>query len=217
MTLKVHPLPLRMSSAYLLENQDGLYLVDAGSPGAENKILQAIQKLNKSLRLIFITHAHFDHYGAVTALRRLTGAPVAIHAADAQAMAEGKTPIRYARGRGRLVRALQPLLEHWIPLEPTSADLLLQDGDRLDDHGLDARLLHTPGHTPGSSCLVVEERLVFAGDLLSANGRPHAQHLFADDWSQIPASLARLQAARPEWVYAGHGIKPVSGATLQKL
>jgi glyoxylase-like metal-dependent hydrolase (beta-lactamase superfamily II) len=150
-------------------------------------------------------------------LRRFTGAAVAIHAADAQAVAEGKTPIRSARGRGRLVRALQPFLEHWMPVEPTPADLLLQDGDRLDDYGLNARLLHTPGHTPGSCCLVVEERLAFAGDLLSANGRPHAQRLFADDWTQIPASLARLQAARPEWVYAGHGIQPLSGAALQKL
>jgi len=206
-----------MSSTYLLENQNGLYLVDAGSPGNERQIMQAIQQRGKPLRLIFITHAHFDHYGAADAVHRQTGAPIAIHHADVQAMAAGETPIRQARGRGRLTRALMPLFKRWIPSVPTQADLPLQDGDRLDSYGLDATLLHTPGHTPGSSCLIVEETLAFAGDLLSATGRPHVQRYFADDWSQIPTSLARLQAIKPQRIYAGHGIEPINGEALQKL
>jgi glyoxylase-like metal-dependent hydrolase (beta-lactamase superfamily II) len=214
---KIIPLPLRMSSAYLLENRNGLYLVDAGSPGDERRIMKSIQQRGKPLRIIFITHAHFDHYGAAAAIRRQTGASIAIHSADVQAMAEGKTPIRMARGRGRLTHALMPLFEPWMPKIPTRTDLPMQDGDRLDSFGLDAALLHTPGHTPGSSCLIIDKTLAFAGDLVIANQRPHVQRFYADDWSQITTSLARLQALNPELVYTGHGIKPINADTLQKL
>ena len=214
---EIIPLPLRMSSTYLIENQNGLYLVDAGSPGDEGRIMKAIRQRGKPLRLIFITHAHFDHYGAAAALRDGTGAPIVIHRADAQAMAEGKTPIRQARGRGRLTLAMMPLLGRWVPDIPTRADLPMQDGDRFNAYGLNAALLHTPGHTAGSSCLILEDTLAFAGDLVIANRRPHVQRFYADDWSQIDASVARLKALNPKLVYTGHGIRSITRDQLQKL
>ncbi len=78
-------------------------------------------------------------------------------------------------------------------------------------------ILHTPGHTPGSSCLIVEGRIAFAGDIVSSLGEPHVHLSFADDWAQMPRSLARLQALQPELVYPGHGPRPLSGAELQLL
>ena len=122
-----------------------------------------------------------------------------------------------ARGQGWLLWALKPLLEPYIRPEPTPPDLLLDDGDDLSACALDAVVLHTPGHTPGSSCLIVEGRIALAGDLLSTSGRPRVQTCFADDWSLIPGSLARLQALGPGWVYAGHGHRPLSGEALQRL
>lgn len=214
---EITPLALRMSSTYLIENQNGLYLVDAGSPGDERRILRAIEQKRKPLRLIFITHAHFDHYGAAAALRESTGASIIIHHADAQAMAEGKTPIRLARGRGKLTHALMPLFDRWMPSIPTRADQPMQDGSRLDEYGLDAAMLHTPGHTTGSSCLIVEEKLAFAGDLVIANRRPHIQQYYADNWSQIDSSVKRLQEMNPELVYSGHGITPITREQMQQL
>jgi len=218
MSLQVHSVPLGMARAYLIEGQAGLVLVDAGSPRREQSVLRQMQALGRDdLRLIYVTHAHLDHYGSAAALRRLTGAPIAVHRADSDAMARGETSLGSVRGRGRWVQALLSLLEPHLRPEPTPADLLLDDGDDLRAYGLDAAVLHTPGHTPGSSCLLVEGRFAFVGDLLSATGRPHVQRFFADDWSLIPDSLARLQALRPEWVYPGHGRRPLSGQTLQRL
>ena len=218
MSLRVHDISMRMARAYLIESDAGLVLVDAGLPGYEQSVLRRMRALGRDdLRLIFITHAHLDHYGSAAALRRITGAPIAIHSADGDAMARGATPIRSARGRGQLTQALLPLLDRCLRPEPTTPDLLLGDGDDLRACGLDASLLHTPGHTPGSSCLIVEGRLAFAGDLLSTMGRPHVQDIFADDWSLVPASLARLQALRPEWVYPGHGRRPLSREAFQYL
>jgi len=215
MTLQVHKISMGMALAYLIESEAGLVLVDAGLPRYEQRVLRRMRVLGRDdLRLIFITHAHIDHYGSAAALRQLTGAPVAIHHADGEAMARGETRIGSVRGRGKLVRALLSPFVFGRRLEPTQADLFLNDGDDLHDYGLGATVLHTPGHTPGSSCLIVEGRLAFAGDLLSTTGRPHVQRFFADDWSLIPNSFARLQAQRPEWIYAGHGRHPLSGEAL---
>ena len=215
---RVHGLFLGLAQAYLIEGTDGCVLVDTGPPGFARTVLRRVQALERrALRLIYITHAHLDHYGSAAALRRLTAAPIAVHRADAGAMARGETSIRSARGASRLIRTFYRLFESYLRPETTPADLLLDHGDDLRPHGIEATVLHTPGHTPGSSCLIVEGRLAFAGDLLSTTGRPHAQRYFADDWSLIPGSLARLQALKPDRIYPGHGRRPLSGETLQLL
>ena len=214
----VHPIPLGMSRAYLLANAAGLYLIDAGCPRQEKRILRAMHTLERDdLRLIFITHAHFDHYGSAAALRDATGAEIAIHQADADAMARGDTILGDTRGRGRLVGPFLPFAEFLIGAPPTPADILLEDGDSLSQWGLDATVLHTPGHTVGSSCLLAEGRLAFVGDLLTAGRQLHAQRFYADDWSQIPTSIGRLLARRPERVYAGHGNRTLTATELHEL
>lgn len=216
--MRVHAVPMGLAMAYLIESDAGLVLVDAGFPRQERRVLRRMHRLGRrDLRLIFVTHAHLDHYGSAAALRRETGARIAVHRADGQAMARGETPLGSTRGRGRLTQALLPLLLPLLGPEPTPADLLLEDGDDLGVEGLDARVLHTPGHTPGSSCLVVGGRVAFAGDLLSTTGRPHPQRTYAHDWLLIPKSLARLQALEPRRVYAGHGRRPLSGQALQRI
>jgi hydroxyacylglutathione hydrolase len=214
----IHAVPLGLSEAYLLETDAGLVLIDAGLPHQERIILRHVQALGSdNLQLIFITHAHLDHYGSAAALRRLTGAPVAIHRADAEALARGETRLGSARGSGKLMGVLLPPVEWCLRPEPVKADLLLEDGDNLGDYGLEARVMHTPGHTLGSSCLIVEERIGFVGDLLTNNGRPQLQRLFAEDWSLLKQSYARLQGIELEMVYPGHGRRPVSGKALQQL
>ncbi len=218
MSLAVHSIVTGMSTVQLIESDAGLVLVDAGLPRYERKVVRRMRALGRdTLGLIFVTHAHLDHYGSAAALRRLTGAPIAIHRADGDAMARGLTPLGSVRGHGRLMWVLLRLLEPFLRPEPTAADVLLDDGDDLRAYGLDAVVLHTPGHTPGSSCLIVEGRLAFVGDLLSTTIRPRVQRSFAHDWSLIPRSLARLQALGPELVYAGHGCRPLSGQALQRL
>lgn len=216
----VHPFLSWMSNVYLLENEAGLFLVDAAPPGYHQHILRVIRQSKKDLKIIYITHAHFDHYGSAAALREQTGAKIAIHHADARAMSRGQTPIRSAHGRSRWTVPFLPLVNLAYPWLKTAPDILLEDDERLDSFGLPASILHTPGHTPGSTCLLVDNGadgpLAFTGDLVSGSHHPHLQNLYADDWSQLPESLARVQAARPAQVYPGHGSRPISGDVFQQ-
>jgi len=216
--MQVHTLKLPLSNAYLLENEFGLYLVDTGAPGDAGRIRRRMEKLGRSdLRLIYLTHAHIDHFGAAAELQRQTGAPIAIHPADAQDLADGRTSLGSVRGRGRLIGGLLPVLERLLPPESVQADLLVEEGTLFVDIGLPARVIHTPGHTPGSSCLITEEGLVFAGDLVSTTGGPHPQRYFAHDWAQVRDNVKRLKELSPRLVYPGHGRRPLTGDEVTGL
>ncbi|MCB0213518.1 MAG: MBL fold metallo-hydrolase, partial [Anaerolineae bacterium] len=218
MSLHVHIIKTWMSNAFLIESSRGMVLIDAGPPRSERKILEQMQELGRDdLQLIFLTHAHYDHFGSVAAIKHQTGAPVAINRIDADALARAETALGTVQGSGRFTKMGLPLLEVLMPVPPMQADLLLDHGDRLDAYGLDAQIIHTPGHTLGSSTLLVENRLAFVGDLVSMMGEPHAQNRFAVDWRQLAKSLHRLQQLQPEWVYSGHGPQPLSGEAFQQL
>jgi glyoxylase-like metal-dependent hydrolase (beta-lactamase superfamily II) len=164
--------------------------------------------------LILITHAHLDHYGSAAALKKRTGAPVAIHRLDAGAMASGDT---LARGRKPYLTRLVALAQRLYPAGPLQADILLDNGDDLGQFGLPGRIVHTPGHTPGSCCLILDERIGIVGDLISTNRQPHLQRFFADDWDQLRESYIRLRELRLERAYPGHGRRSLSGDELLDL
>lgn len=214
----IHTLSLRMANVYLIQSEHGLILVDAGMPGDERHIQKAMKSLGyDELRLIFLTHAHLDHCGSAAAMKQISGAPVAIHRADADDLSQGKTRLGHTMGRGRVLGYIFPLIERLISVEPVQADILLEDNEDISDYGLAARIIHTPGHTPGSSSLLLEDRIAFVGDLVSSNNGAHAQRYYATDWSQIPGSLKRLQQIAPKIVYPGHGRLPIDAETFNRI
>ena len=216
--MKVFPISCGLGYGFLIEVDQGLFLIDCGSPGHHQKVLSKMVSIGrKDLKLILITHAHYDHYGNAHILRGLTGACIAIHHQDAQIMASGGSPLGTSHNHGFLFKPLQYLLKRINPLPPTKPDILLRDGDSFEKFGLNAFLLHTPGHTPGHSCIILEDGTAFAGDLLGRVPRVKPQNLLATNWQQIPASLQKFKSSPIEQFYTGHSIVPVPGDVLGKI
>jgi glyoxylase-like metal-dependent hydrolase (beta-lactamase superfamily II) len=213
--MQIHPIPCGWGIAFLIETAHGLILIDSGSPGQQNRILKKMKELERNdLKLIWITHAHYDHYGSASALRKMTGALIGIHAEDAESMTAGLSFLGTTRRYGFIYPPAQKGLNFFHPLSPTTPDFVCEDGDSLEHYGIDASVLHTPGHTPGHTCLKLEEGIVFAGDLLGGFPRPGLQSLLATNWDQLSSSLLTLQAAKPKWIYLGHSIHPISGEKI---
>ena len=158
------------------EETKGAVVID---PSDDAALVEArIAALGLQVRAILLTHGHFDHGGDTERIRRLSGAPVYLHPAD---------------------RALPSWLTHGL-----SADVDLHDGDELDFNGLRFRVLHTPGHTPGSVCFLCGT-LLFAGDTLFA-GSCGRTDLPGGSWQDMAASLRRLAELDGDYtVYPGHG------------
>ena len=91
-------------------------------------------------------------------------------------------------------------------------DVLLADGDDLSVYGLDARILHQPGHTNGSISVLTAGGDLICGDLMTNTGAPQANRL-VDDTAEMAASITRARQAGARAVYPGHG-KPFAMSEL---
>ena len=149
-------------------------------PGYEaDLVLSKLDSLGLTLEAILLTHGHFDHVGAVKELAAETGCAVYLHPEDL---------------------TMPPMMTAG-PLYYTNT---YAEGTRLSLAGLDIAVLHTPGHTPGSVCLLVENT-IFSGDTLFP-GSCGRTDLPGGDWATIAKSLHRLAALEGNfWVYPGHG------------
>ena len=172
---------------YILSREDrpDCLVID---PGADpERILRAVGE--KQIAAILLTHGHFDHIGAVSALME-EGTRVLVHEKDAPMLPDAS------------LNASMALLRR--PLTAPEATDLLHDGDELTLAGLSVRVLHTPGHTPGSSCFLIEGHL-FTGDTLFDHGWGRTD-LPGGDEHALVASLRRIMPiVREIPFHPGHG------------
>lgn len=161
MHVKILPVGPYATNCYILSEGDELMIIDPGSE--PERILAELG--GKTPKYLLITHGHWDHVGALPKLAKATGAPVLAHAEDA--------PVIYGLPIGIAAAAPQDQADHRQAVEEgMTVDTPLHDGDELTLGGKTLRVLHTPGHTPGCLCLYApEDKLLFAGDTLFANGR----------------------------------------------
>ncbi|HZR99753.1 MAG TPA: MBL fold metallo-hydrolase [Chloroflexota bacterium] len=190
--------PVLGAQVWLL--MDGpLTLVDTGTRGSGRAILRAIARHGRhpaELAAIVLTHYHPDHLGALPELlAALAHLPrVAIHAAEAPFLhAPAAMPNPF---QPRLLRALaQPFWRHARLARACPVDTPLADADPLPGRA-DARLVHLPGHTPGSSAVYLPAQgVVLAGDAFEHRGRlapPNPR--FTEDPAAARASIRKLAA-----------------------
>lgn len=186
-------------------------LVDAGGPGSAEKIISELNNngiAEEQVGLILITHGHDDHYGSANELRKLTGAKIAVHRLDSANLQSGANGDLIPVGtKGKLVQkvARKQEVSSSIRVEP---DIFL-DGDlNLEYMGIPGLIMHTPGHTPGSVSVVLDNGEAILADLLFGGmiwtGRP-GYPFFASDLMQLRSSIIAVLSHSPEIVYVSHG------------
>ena len=182
--------------AYLLGDEEtGEALVI--DPAAETAQICAVaEKNNLTIKSVINTHGHVDHIGGNRDIKKRTGARIIIHHDDAQMLIS--TPAMYLRMFGA---------EQSPP-----ADSTVKDGDIITSGSLSLKVIHTPGHSPGSMCLYMDG-FVFTGDTLFV-GAVGRTDLPGGSWSVMHHSIMDKLVTLPEdtKVLPGHnyGTTPTS-------
>ena len=174
------------TNCYILEDEQA-HVAAIIDPGDEApSVLQTLQKEGLHLQMILLTHAHFDHIGAVDAIQAATGCKVYLHKADL---------------------TLPPEMTG-TTLHPTD---FYDEGDTVTLDSIVFRVLHTPGHTPGSVCLIADD-VMFSGDTLFA-GSCGRTDFPGSSWMQMESSLRKLHDLPGDYtVLPGH----MGSSTLER-
>lgn len=159
-------------------------------PGDEpDRIMELIKENDLKVEYIILTHAHFDHVGAVVDIKKQTDAKVAVHEDELE-----------------LYNAVKDQGAFWgYEIDPLpSPDILLKEGSEIKLGELRFNVLHTPGHSPGSICLL-GEGVLFTGDTLF-QGAVGRTDFYGGDMKKLMESFKRLLTLHSEIrVFSGHG------------
>lgn len=194
MSLKIQSFVLGpvMTNAYLIwdEGTNRGIVVDPGF-GPEPLIASTKEK-KLTIDAILLTHAHFDHIGGVEDVRNVTGARVYIHELEAEALTDPEKNGSVRSGLGAV--------------KAKAADVRLVGGEELSFLGRDVKVIHTPGHSPGSVSYYWEkDRVLVSGDVLF-QGSIGRTDLPGGDYDTLMASIAKLMELPDETrVLSGHG------------
>ena len=149
---KLKPLSVCGTNSFIVAGKQGnAVLIDA--PDDAEYIKNQLDSHGLTLKMILLTHGHFDHVGAVADLAEQTGCQVYIHEQDLQKLTDDSKNLSSYFGCGGV--------------KPYHRAIDFKDGDTIKMDELEFRVIHTPGHTSGSVCFVIED-VMFSGDTLFA-------------------------------------------------
>ena len=196
MLIECIPNGLVQSNVYIVADNGEGVIIDCGCP--LERVLDVAHSRDIKLKHVILTHGHFDHIYYIDQLRDLIDVKVHIHEMDSECLSDP-----YMNG-----------LAHF-PVQGSftfnAADNLLKDGDVINCSGLSFRIIHTPGHTRGGICILVND-VLFTGDTLfnASIGRTDFPGGSADE---IVKSIREKLYVLPEdtIVYPGHGIRTTIG------
>ena len=184
-------------NCYILYNDesDDCILID---PGSEAPLIDAtLKEMKKTAKYVLITHGHFDHIGAAKFFQD-RGARVFVHKDDAKRMEYDRVAVMLGCHN-----------VEWL-----KADETLEDGQILNLLGYEIEVIHTPGHSKGGVCYIIDsEKCIFSGDTIFF--RSYGRYDFPDGSQQELISSFRkifaLEGREDYIIYPGHGISTTLG------
>jgi hydroxyacylglutathione hydrolase len=163
-------------------------------PGAEaEKILEVIENENLSVEMIILTHGHPDHIGALAEVKKKTGAKIVIHEKEQEIFTGFIKRITENRSGELGFSQLQP-------------DELLKGGELLKVGDMSLEIIHTPGHSPGSICIKVDN-IMFTGDTLFAGSIGRTDFPGGSYVQMMDTLNSLIKQDENIVIYPGHGVE----------
>ncbi|WP_404328389.1 MBL fold metallo-hydrolase [Mesobacillus maritimus] len=187
MNIHCFPLGKLKTNCYVVTDEESCIVIDPGEAPVE--IIHFLE--GREVDHIFLTHCHHDHIAGLNRLRKHTGAPVSVHHSETEWL---KNPSLNGSGN------------HASPISCETPELLLKGNEVIKCGTLKIKVIHTPGHSPGGSCYLLNEKHLFTGDTLLA-GMIGPTNLPSGNREELKNSIkTKLFTLPPDLtIYPGHG------------
>lgn len=210
------------SNVFLIKGENGYVMVDTGSLATASPVIRfmkANEILPQDIRLIILTHVHYDHANGLKRLREFCGCPAAVHRADTHLLRSGSVVVSPGTTAwGLFFGFILSQLARLARLAPAEEDITLSGEMSLEEYGIDGKIIPTPGHTSGSVSVLLATGETFVGDLAINHLPFHIDEAFppfATDVRELFNSWQRLLDAGAKIIYPGHG-SPYAATKLKE-
>ncbi len=223
MGINIYPIHLGFDCCYLIQDK-GIIVIDGGTPGKIKAFLKGIGKLSirpEQIKLIVITHGHWDHISSVKDIKEKTGAKIAIHETEKEWLEKGLKSMPpgvnlWGRFLSKAMTMCLPLIK--VPAAPV--DIVIgNEGFSLAEYGISGRVIYTLGHSSGSVSVLLDTGDAFVGDM-AMNEFPLTLRpglpVFAEDFDKLQESWLMLLNQGVKTVYPSHG-KPFPASIIRGL
>lgn len=200
---EIHRIKCGNGNCYIIENGSSGVLVDTGKKEYAAKVLEVCRRYN--VKLIVLTHAHFDHAENAAEISEKLGIPIAMSEKDVDLISSSNAQQLYADtflGKIVLSVSLKDFSKRATP--PFKSTVFLRESDSLSEYGIDAHIIGLPGHTDGSIGIDVETKHLIVGDALMNMFYPTVSMLYHDK-DKMLESAKKIAALGSRTVYFGHG------------
>lgn len=196
------------SNVFMLSGNGKNILIDTGPGYKWQNLRDTLSKLHlKNIDLLILTHTHFDHAGNAARIKNEYGLKVVVSKYEAKFLQSGENTMIYGTVLPTrfLVRKVAPLLLNKVKYEACQPDIILDQHFDLKDFGFQAYIMHTPGHSPGSQCVIVDNEIAIAGDTMFGVFPRSVFPPFADNEDELIRSWGKLLATGCNLFLPSHG------------
>ncbi len=205
----VKKVKMGMSNTYLVRGDEGFILIDAGLKGKSGSLYRVLNDLNayiSDIELIVITHVHSDHVGDLKELKESTGADVLVHRDGADRLSDGYAEIPDGTSSfTKIITGAMGLFSTGTSFDAVDPDIVIDDHLDLSSYGIQGDVIHTPGHTSESICVIIEDRYCISGDTFFNSFLFRIYPPLAEDEKMLIESWKKIADYDCDYYYPGHG------------
>lgn len=198
-------------------------MIDGGAPKQVKGFTKALERLSlkpEDIRLIVMTHGHWDHIGSAKEIKNITGAKLALHQQERDWLEKSLTKLPPGvTAWGQILVKIMAMFMPLVHIPTTNVDIVLGDENfPLTEYGIPGKIVYTPGHSIGSVSVLLERGDAFVRDL-AMSGFPLRLNpglpILAENMQKVRSCWKVLLDQGAKTIYPSHG-KPFSVDIIQK-